>query len=84
MVAAADVAAADAPLCLQFRSEYLVYGAPLSVPPAKLKREREREREDPCGDPLRGPPAGVLNSGLIGVNQRTSSECVPRAVSLAC
>jgi hypothetical protein len=54
VVAAADVAAADAPLCLQFRSEYLVYGAPLSVPPAKLKREREREREDPCGDPLRG------------------------------
>ena len=31
-----------------------------------------------------GPPAGVLNSGIMGVNQRTSSECVPRAASLAC
>ena len=26
----------------------------------------------------------LLNSGRMGVNQRTSSECVPRAVSLAC
>ena len=43
---------------------------------SQRERERERERERDC--------AGVLNSGHMGVKQRTSSECVPRAASLAC
>jgi hypothetical protein len=48
------------------------------------ERERERERHGALETLAPGPPAGVLNSGLMGVNQRKSSECVPRAVSLAC